>query len=275
MSGRKPRRSGSFPPQRKIQGPQFRRKKGSPLSLIAGNAENGCFDVLCPYVPCSDTCSPTVSEEERDLLLLTLLKPEMKLRLHSLIERGFTCEEDLLELVDPRYMRDVQETFLQRQGWNYEEARLAASAPFVPASQAQRDEIAGRVCFVNERSPVTCAHIVPQYICGYCEHPLCVEALCHACHDAYDQRSDERCLLFLHYLQLQFQPRVDEYVEKGFASSAEFLDVMKPSVVPRIQHALTHVSVEDLLRGLAVGWPENPIRRYHREKRIEARKRGW
>jgi hypothetical protein len=251
------------------------RKGASPLSLIPGYVDSGCSDVLCSLVPCSDDCSPSVSDKERERLLMTLLRPELKVRFRLLIERGFECEEDLLELVDPRYMRDVQETFKQRQGWDYETVRRAASAPFMPASQAQRDAIAGRDCFVNGRSPVVCAHIVPQYICNYCWHPLCVEALCYACHDAYDQRSSERCLLLLHYLQLHLRPRIDEFVEKGFASNAEMLSVIVPSAVPRIEHALTHVDVKALHKGLTIGWEENPVRRRLREKRNEAHRRGW
>jgi hypothetical protein len=56
-----------------------------------------------------------------------------------------------------------------------------------PASEAQRQKVAGEACLVCGRRPVDPAHLVPRAL-GGCGDPDCVVPLCRCCHRAYDRR---------------------------------------------------------------------------------------
>lgn len=64
--------------------------------------------------------------------------------------------------------------------------RSVVPFPLVPASEPQREKVAGLRCLVCDKAPVDPAHIVPQRL-GGCAHPLCVVGLCRSCHRAYDR----------------------------------------------------------------------------------------
>jgi hypothetical protein len=55
-----------------------------------------------------------------------------------------------------------------------------------PASEAQRDKVAGQGCLVCGKRPVDPAHLVPRSL-GGCDHPDCVVPLDRCCHRAYDR----------------------------------------------------------------------------------------
>lgn len=60
-------------------------------------------------------------------------------------------------------------------------------AAFSPASAAQRARVAGRRCLVcDSATRIDPAHLVPRSL-GGCDAPLCVIALCRACHRRYDR----------------------------------------------------------------------------------------
>lgn len=61
-----------------------------------------------------------------------------------------------------------------------------ARAPFAPASEAQRQTVAGRRCVVCGATPVDPAHLIARAQ-GGCDHPDCVVALCRIHHRAYDR----------------------------------------------------------------------------------------
>ncbi len=93
----------------------------------------------------------------------------------------------------------------------------------VPASDAQREKVAGRACLVCARTPVDAAHLVPQRLGGGCADPTCVIGACRACHNQWDAGG------------FDLRP----YLGDGFQAELE--------------HALTHVSATALERALSGG----------------------
>ena len=79
----------------------------------------------------------------------------------------------------------------------------AAARPVSPASEAQRDKVAGLVCLVCGERPVDPAHLVPRSL-GGCDHPDCVVPLCRVHHRRYDRGQ----LDLLPYLEPRFRAEV-------------------------------------------------------------------
>jgi hypothetical protein len=92
----------------------------------------------------------------------------------------------------------------------------------VAASPAQRDKVAGATCIVCGRAPADPAHIAPQRL-GGCPDPACCWPLCRPCHRGWDAGG------------LDLRP----YLGDDFGDELE--------------HALTHVTAEQLERALSGG----------------------
>jgi hypothetical protein len=88
------------------------------------------------------------------------------------------------------------------------------------ASEAQRAAVAGRPCIVcgSERR-VDAAHVIPRAL--GCGHPLCMVALCRACHRAYD------------------------------AGELDLLPYLEPAYRAQLAHAVGHVGLIGALRRIS------------------------
>lgn len=76
-------------------------------------------------------------------------------------------------------------TSLRRGAWLVQRTPLRRRR-LSPASEAQRQKVAGKACLACGRRPSDPAHLVPRSL-GGCDDPDCVVPLCRPCHRAFDQ----------------------------------------------------------------------------------------
>ena len=100
----------------------------------------------------------------------------------------------------------------------------------MPVAQVQGDQTYERLCVACGREPSDFshpAHIVPQKLCGRCQHPDCVVPLCKACHAAYDHRegSQDECKLLQYMIDFgAIEQRLFERDFEGFDSIDDLPD---------------------------------------------------